>query len=57
MKEEVVFKTPKERDDFDLLELVCELRYPNEEMHRAYREAREELEARLRLYSTLTPTT
>lgn len=45
-------KTAKERDNMDLLELVCQLhsralRYPSEEMHKAYIDARKELESRL----------
>jgi len=44
-------KTPKERDNKDLLELVCQLhnralRFPTKEMHDAYLEARAELETR-----------
>ena len=45
-------KTPKERDNLDLLELVCQLHgrasmYGNKEQHDAYVEARKELESRL----------
>lgn len=44
--------TPKERNNLDLLVLVCELHsralnYGTEELHRAYWEARNELESRL----------
>jgi hypothetical protein len=44
-------KTVKERDFFDLLELVCELHtrainFPSKEMHDAYIEARREIEER-----------
>ncbi len=48
-------KTPKERDNLDLLELVCELhtrswtRPSNKGMHDAYIEARQELESRLQV--------
>lgn len=49
-------KTPKERNDLDLLELVCQLHsralaYPTEEMHKSYVEARNELERRLGNYA------
>lgn len=45
-------KPVKERDNIDLLELVCQLHsralnFPSEEMHNAYVEARKELETRL----------
>ncbi len=44
-------KKPKERDNLDLLEMICstlqELNYPSKEMHDAYIEARQELEKRL----------
>ena len=45
-------KTPKERNNLDLLELVCQLHYralsyPNKKLHNAYIEARQELESRL----------
>lgn len=45
-------KPVKERTNLDLLELVCQLhsralQYPSKEMHDAYMEARQELEARL----------
>lgn len=49
------FKTPKERNTLDLLELVCQLHsrsviFPNnEKMHQNYLEARKELECRLLL--------
>ena len=44
-------KPVKERDNLDLLELVCQLhsralQYPSKEMHDAYVEARKELETR-----------
>jgi hypothetical protein len=46
-------KPPKERNDLELLELVCQLHsksvtyYHNKEMHDAYIEARKEMESRL----------
>jgi len=45
-------KTPAERDNLDLLELVCQLHHRSimagtREMHDAYMEARLELESRL----------
>lgn len=48
----IKIKTPKERDNMDLLELVCQLhsralRVGTKEMHDAYLEARVELEYRL----------
>lgn len=50
-------KTPKERDDIDLLELVCQLHSRsamqpmNKDMHNAWVEANKELESRLKAYS------
>lgn len=46
-------KPVKERDDLDLLELVCQLHsrslaYPSKDMHDAYVEARQEMEARIK---------
>jgi len=48
-------KTVKERDDLDLLELVCELHsrsimYMTKELHDASIEARQELESRIVAY-------
>ncbi len=57
--EEIQPIPPKDRNDFDLLELVCQLHsralsYPSKEMHDASVEARNELENRLRTYATQT---
>lgn len=51
--EEKYYKTPQERDNVDLLELVCQLHsralnHPSEKMHNSYTEARTELEKRLK---------
>jgi len=52
MNKKLIFKTPKERDNLDLLELVCELNgrsllHATEKLHDAYWEARNELALRL----------
>src|SRR5260221_11756018 len=53
MKETIEPKPVKERDNIDLLELVCQLHSralmysANQKMHEAYVEARTELESRL----------
>lgn len=51
-------KTVKERDDLDLLTLVCELHarslmYMTKELHDANVEARQELESRIIVYQNL----
>lgn len=51
-----MIKELKDRDDLDLLELVCQLHSrsstnpQNEKMHESYVEARKELESRLNMY-------
>ena len=53
MSKEEELKSPKERDNLDLLELVCQLHSRalnqprNKQMHNTYIEARKELESRL----------